>query len=59
MRDSAFPPAKYLAPLCHQRWTTEEILPQITEIPILFLSGLKDEIVPYAFFLDWPTGRLA
>ncbi|KAA6409013.1 MAG: BEM46 family [Lasallia pustulata] len=43
---SAFPPAKYLAPLCHQYWPSEDILPQITEIPILFLSGLKDEIVP-------------
>ncbi|KAF2090852.1 BEM46 family protein [Saccharata proteae CBS 121410] len=43
---SAFPPAKYLAPLCHQIWPSEEVLPQITKTPILFLSGLKDEIVP-------------
>ncbi|OCL06241.1 alpha/beta-hydrolase [Glonium stellatum] len=43
---SAFPPARYLAPLCHQIWPSEETLPQITNIPILFLSGLKDEIVP-------------
>ena len=44
---SAFPPAKYLAKLCHQYWASEESLPKITEdIPILFLSGLKDEIVP-------------
>jgi hypothetical protein len=43
---SAFPPARYLAPLCHQIWPSEDTLPQITGIPILFLSGLKDEIVP-------------
>ena len=46
MVNSAFPPARYLAPLCHQKWATEEILPRITEVPILFLSGLKDEIIP-------------
>jgi len=45
----AFPPAKYLARLCHQYWASEETLPKITaQIPILFLSGLKDEIVPAA-----------
>ncbi|KAK5009081.1 bem46 protein, variant, partial [Cryomyces antarcticus] len=43
---SAFPPAKYLAPLCHQLWPSEEVLPQITKVPVLFLSGLRDEIVP-------------
>ncbi|KAF2854591.1 BEM46 family protein-like protein [Plenodomus tracheiphilus IPT5] len=43
---SAFPPARFLAPLCHQIWPSEDTLPQITQIPILFLSGLKDEIVP-------------
>jgi abhydrolase domain-containing protein 13 len=43
----AFPPAKYLARLCHQYWASEDTLPKITaKIPILFLSGLKDEIVP-------------
>jgi len=43
---SAFPPARFLAPFCHQVWPTEDMLPQIREIPILFLSGLQDEIVP-------------
>lgn len=43
---SAFPPARFLAPLCHQVWPTEDMLPQLREIPILFLSGLQDEIVP-------------
>ncbi|KAI9374338.1 Alpha/Beta hydrolase protein [Aspergillus egyptiacus] len=43
---SVFPPARYLARFCHQTWTSEDVLPKITKIPILFLSGLKDEIVP-------------
>ncbi|KAJ5082199.1 hypothetical protein N7532_011242 [Penicillium argentinense] len=43
---SVFPPARYLARLCHQYWNSEEILPQISKVPILFLSGLKDELVP-------------
>jgi len=43
---TAFPPARYLAPLCHQIWPSEEVIPQIKGIPFLFLSGLKDEIVP-------------
>lgn len=46
---SAFPPAKYLARLCHQIWPSESTLPLIKDIPVLFLSGLKDEIVPYDF----------
>ncbi|KAJ5204271.1 uncharacterized protein N7498_005150 [Penicillium cinerascens] len=41
-----FPPARYIARLCHQYWTSEEVLPKITKVPILFLSGLKDELVP-------------
>ncbi len=44
---SVIPPAKYLAYLCHQLWPSESIIPQITEVPVLFLSGLQDEIVPY------------
>lgn len=43
---SAIPPAKYLASLCHQIWASESIIHSITEVPILFLSGLQDEIVP-------------
>ncbi|OTB14294.1 hypothetical protein K445DRAFT_319105 [Daldinia sp. EC12] len=43
---SVIPPAKYLTMLCHQVWPSESILPSITEVPILFLSGLQDEIVP-------------
>lgn len=44
---TAFPPAKYIARLCHQLWLSDETLPKTTaNIPFLFLSGLKDEIVP-------------
>ncbi len=46
MGDSAFPPARFLVGLCHQYWATEDVLPEIRDVPILFLSGLKDEIVP-------------
>ncbi|KAH8703321.1 BEM46 family protein [Talaromyces proteolyticus] len=45
---SVFPPARYLARLCHQYWGSEDVLPKIEKIPILFLSGLKDELVPPA-----------
>ncbi len=44
---TAFPPARYIAKLCHQLWPSEETMLEITaDIPMLFLSGLKDEIVP-------------
>lgn len=46
MIPSALPVAKYLTPLCHEYWKSEELLPKITTMPILFLSGLQDEIVP-------------
>jgi abhydrolase domain-containing protein 13 len=43
---SILPPAKYLAMLCHQIWPSNEVLPRIRDVPVLFLSGLRDEIVP-------------
>jgi len=43
---SILPPARYLVGLCHQVWPSEESLPKIKNIPVLFLSGLQDEIVP-------------
>lgn len=46
MIPEAVPIAKYLAPLCHEHWRSEDMISQITDIPILFLSGLRDEIVP-------------
>jgi fermentation-respiration switch protein FrsA (DUF1100 family) len=42
----AVPVAKYLTPFCHEYWRSEQMIPEITDVPILFLSGLKDEIVP-------------
>lgn len=45
---SVLPPARYLSLLCHQRWPSDEVIQELPENgpPILFLSGLKDEIVP-------------
>jgi len=44
---TVFPPARFLAKLCHQIWPSEATLPQIVDVPVLFLSGLKDELVPW------------
>ncbi|ODV61030.1 alpha/beta hydrolase, partial [Ascoidea rubescens DSM 1968] len=42
-----FPLLKYCSFLCHDKWPSEEYVEHISkEIPVLFLSGLKDEIVP-------------
>lgn len=46
MIPKALPAAKFLTPLCHEYWPSEQTIPHITDIPILFLSGLQDEIVP-------------
>ena len=54
MIPNVMPAAKYLVPLCHEYWKSEEQLPKITDIPILFLSGLQDEIVPYVMGLFYP-----
>lgn len=45
---TVMPPARYISMLCHQRWESEQSIQQVPEDgpPILFLSGLKDEIVP-------------
>ncbi|KAG4305302.1 hypothetical protein PORY_001472 [Pneumocystis oryctolagi] len=32
---------------CHQRWPSQDRIPFIKNIPILFLSGQKDEVVPF------------
>ena len=49
MIPNAVPVAKWLTPFCHEYWRSEEMIPKITKVPILFLSGLQDEIVPYVF----------
>ncbi|RIA94604.1 Alpha/Beta hydrolase protein [Glomus cerebriforme] len=41
-----FPQIKYLTFLCHQIWPSENAIRQIVNVPILFLSGLSDELVP-------------
>jgi hypothetical protein len=46
MIPNAVPVAKWLTPFCHEYWRSEEMMPKITKVPILFLSGLQDEIVP-------------
>jgi len=46
---SVIPMAKYVTYLCHQVWPSDTVIPQITKVPILFLSGQQDEIVPYVF----------
>ncbi|KAK4500283.1 hypothetical protein PRZ48_008472 [Zasmidium cellare] len=46
MVPKVLPMARILVPLCHEYWRSEEMIPKITDVPILFLSGLKDEIVP-------------
>ena len=45
---TVMPPAKFIANWCHQKWGSDESIVQITDkkIPFLFLSGLRDEIVP-------------
>lgn len=52
MIPSVMPAAKLLTPLCHEYWRSEIELPKITDVPILFLSGLNDEIVPPAHMKD-------
>ncbi|KAF8975800.1 hypothetical protein BGZ46_008846 [Entomortierella lignicola] len=34
--------------LCHQIWNSEQMIQQITRLPVLFLSGSKDELIPSA-----------
>ncbi|SPO00891.1 related to S.pombe Bem46 protein [Cephalotrichum gorgonifer] len=43
---AVIPMAKYVTLLCHQVWPSETLMPQITKVPILFLSGLQDELIP-------------
>ncbi|KAK7207994.1 BEM46 family protein-like protein [Myxozyma melibiosi] len=43
---SVLPVARYFTFLCHQTWPSEELISKISNIPVLLLSGLNDEIVP-------------
>ncbi|KAI8062653.1 Alpha/Beta hydrolase protein [Gongronella butleri] len=42
----ALPALQYLVYLCHQKWRSYQLIRKIQHIPILFLSSLKDELVP-------------
>nr|POE82770.1 protein bem46 [Quercus suber] len=46
MIPTILPMGRLLTPLCHEHWRSEAMIGRITDVPILFLSGLKDEIVP-------------
>lgn len=42
-----FPYISYFSTLCHQIWDSESLIVQIPgNIPVMFMNGLKDEIVP-------------
>lgn len=45
---TVMPPAKFIASWCHQKWGSDETITKLAnkKIPFLFLSGLRDEIVP-------------
>ena len=37
----------YLAPLlCSEKWRSVNLIPKLTKMPILFLAGEKDEVIP-------------
>lgn len=39
---------RYFTFLCHQQWPSETSIQRIVNIPILFLSGARDELIPPA-----------
>jgi pimeloyl-ACP methyl ester carboxylesterase len=45
---NVFPTLKYFTKLCHQVWDSESAIASIDNIPTLFISGLKDELIPPA-----------
>lgn len=40
------PILRYVTFLCHQQWPSEVNIQRIANVPILFLSGSKDELIP-------------
>jgi fermentation-respiration switch protein FrsA (DUF1100 family) len=37
----------YLAPLlCSEKWRSINLMPKLTRLPILFLAGERDEVIP-------------
>ncbi|KAI8338994.1 Alpha/Beta hydrolase protein [Chlamydoabsidia padenii] len=43
---SVFPALRYLTVLCHQQWPSDINIQRIVNSSVLFLSGVKDELVP-------------
>lgn len=41
-----FPPMRHLVYLCHQKWRSYNTIQFIRHVPILFLTSMKDELVP-------------
>ncbi|CAO3625764.1 unnamed protein product [Cunninghamella blakesleeana] len=41
-----FPALRHLVYLCNQKWQTYKTMPKVQNVPILFLSSLRDELVP-------------
>ena len=39
-------PLGYVTFLCHDKWNSEKRIQAICDLPVLFLSGSKDEIIP-------------
>ncbi|KAJ2614377.1 bem46 protein, variant [Coemansia sp. RSA 1365] len=46
MIPSVLPILKYVTFLSSEQWNSEQSIQQIENVPILFLSGLRDELVP-------------
>ncbi|KAG0198162.1 hypothetical protein BGX28_008389 [Mortierella sp. GBA30] len=43
---SVLPVLSHVTFLCHQLWDSEKMIQRITRLPVLFLAGSKDELVP-------------
>lgn len=47
-----FPWLKMVTPLCHEKWVLEEVMPRLKNMPMLFMSAQRDEIVPAAHMAE-------
>ncbi|KAI9492456.1 Alpha/Beta hydrolase protein [Zychaea mexicana] len=43
---NVMPVLKYVTFLCHQQWPSEVSIQRIANVPVLFLSGARDELIP-------------
>lgn|SRR5436190_20357989 len=47
MSSLPIPGLYYLAPfLCTEKWRSINLMPKLTRLPLLFLAGEKDEVIP-------------